>query len=112
MPAETAYRDESRTPTREDVDRTPGRVLLEFGTEGCGYCRAIAPRVAALLDTFPEVRHVKVEDGPGRPLGRSFRVRRWPSLVFLRDGRVVRQVARPGDDELDEAFRALLEEEG
>jgi len=55
------------------------------------------------------VAHVKVEDGPGRPLGRSFRVKLWPSLVFLRDGKVVRQVARPSHAELDEAFRALDE---
>jgi len=64
--------------------------------------------VAALLDQHPEVRHVRVEDGPGRPLGRSFKVRLWPNLVFLRDGRVVRQLARPGHDQLDEAFRELL----
>jgi thioredoxin 1 len=55
------------------------------------------------------VSHVKVEDGPGRPLGRSFRVKLWPSFVFLRDGRVLRQLARPSHAELDEAFRGLDE---
>jgi thioredoxin 1 len=50
---------------------------------------------------------VKVEDGPGRPLGRSFRVRLWPNFVFLRDGRVVRQLARPSHAELEGAFRDL-----
>lgn len=108
MPAEAEYRDESQTPTREEVDRMGGPVLLEFGTAWCGFCRALAPRVSALLDRHPDVRHVKVEDGPGRPLGRSFQVRLWPNLVFLRDGRVVRQLARPGHDQVDEAFRALL----
>jgi thioredoxin 1 len=53
------------------------------------------------------VRHVKVEDGPGRKLGRSFRVKLWPSLVFLRDGTIVRQLARPSDAELEEAFTTL-----
>ena len=43
--------------------------------------------VAALPEKHPEVRHLKVEDGPGKPLGRSFRVKLWPTLVFLRDGR-------------------------
>jgi thioredoxin 1 len=108
MVAETEYRDETHAPTREEIDRTPGPLVLEFGTRWCGHCRALAPRVAERLEEHPEVRHVKVEDGPGRPLGRSFGVRTWPNLVFLRDGHVVRQLARPGHDALDEAFRALV----
>jgi thioredoxin 1 len=94
-------------PTREEIDRSPGLVLLEFGTDWCGICRAAAPRIAALLQKHPQIRHVKVEDGSGRPLGRSFRVKLWPSLVFLKDGAVVRQLARPSNAELSEAFEAL-----
>ena len=109
MSAETEYRDPSRTPSAEELASTAGPVLLEFGTAWCGFCRALAPRVAALLEKHPEVRHIKVEDGPGRPLGRSFRVKLWPNLVFLRDGQLVRQLARPGYESLEEAFRALVE---
>lgn len=107
MPAETEYRDESRTPTRAEIDAGGGPVLLEFGTAWCGYCHALAPRITALLEDHPEVKHVKVEDGPGRLLGRSFQVRLWPNLVFLRDGRVVRQLARPSHAQLEEAFAEL-----
>jgi len=102
------YLAEDQAPTREDVDRAPGFVLLEFGTDWCGFCRAAAPQVESFLRQHPEVRHVKVEDGPGRPLGRSFRVRLWPNLVFLKDGRVVRQLARPAASDLREAFEALV----
>jgi len=111
MPAAKEYLDETHAPTREEIARSTGRVVLEFGTPGCGICRALAPRVAALLDRHPQVRHIKVEDGPGRPLGRSFGVRLWPNLVFLREGRVVRQLARPTYDQLDEAFAAMLGDE-
>jgi thioredoxin 1 len=107
MPAETAYRDESQAPSREDIDRMPGPVLLEFGTAWCGHCIAIQRRVSDLLERHAEVKHIKVEDGPGRPLGRSFKVRLWPSFVFLRGGRVVRQLARPSYAALDEGFLAL-----
>jgi thioredoxin 1 len=110
MPAASEYLDETQAPTREEIERSAGPVLLEFGTPWCGICRASAPRVAALLDRHPQVRHVKVEDGPGQPLGRSFGVRLWPNFVFLRDGRVVRQLARPSHDQLEEAFGALLGE--
>jgi len=86
------------------VDAMPGRVLVEFGTEWCGFCRALEPSVTTLVGRHPEVAHVKVEDGPGQPLGRSFQVRMWPNLVFLRDGKVVRQLARPSRNELEAAF--------
>ncbi len=108
MPAEKEYRDQANTPSRQELDASAGPLLLEFGTAECGYCRALAPRVAALLEQHPEVRHVKVEDGPGRPLGRSFKVRLWPNLVFLRDGRLVSQLARPSYEQLEQAFRELL----
>jgi thioredoxin 1 len=102
------YLEPQEAPTREAVDRTPGLVLLEFGTSWCGFCRAAQPLVADLLRDNPSVRHIKVEDGPGLPLGRSFRVRLWPNFVLMRDGVVVRQLARPSANELKAAFAALL----
>lgn len=101
------YLDPDAAPTREEVDRMPGLVLLEFGTDWCGFCRAARPHVASLLGQKPGVRHLKVEDGPGRTLGRSFGVRLWPNFVLLKDGVVVRQLARPSANELKEAFADL-----
>jgi thioredoxin 1 len=99
--------DPGREPTREEIDRTEGPVLLEFGAHWCGYCLALAPRLATLLQEYPVVRHIKVEDGPGKPLGRSFRVKLWPTLVFLRDGQAVKQVARPDPEEVREGIEAI-----
>lgn len=63
--------------------------------------------MAALLPKHPGVQHIKVEDGKGRPLGRSFRVKLWPTLVFLKDGQVVQQVARPERREIEQGLEAL-----
>ncbi len=97
-------------PRREDIDQLPGPVLLEFGTSWCGFCQAIQRPLEALLANYPQVRHIKVEDGKGRPLGRSFRVKLWPNLVFLRDGNVVAQLARPEPEEIQSALEAVTSE--
>ncbi|MFT4266243.1 MAG: thioredoxin family protein [Xenophilus sp.] len=82
--------------TRADVDALPGPTLLEFGANWCGICRGAQPAIAeALADAPAGLRHLKVEDGSGRPLGRSFGVKLWPTLIFLRHGREVGRAVRP-----------------
>lgn len=63
--------------------------------------------MAALLGRHPEVKHIKIYDGRGKPLGRSFRVKLWPSFIFMRDGRLVRQVARPERREIQSGIEAI-----
>jgi thioredoxin 1 len=88
---------EAKEPSREEVDRLPGATLLEFGSPWCGYCRAAQAPLAAALEGHPRVRHLKIEDASGRRLGRSFRVKLWPTLVFLRDGEEMDKLVRPTD---------------
>ena len=101
------YLPEDKAPTREEIDLMTGPVLVEFGTPWCGYCQAAQRDIVTLLAEHPGVRHVKVEDGPGRRLGRTFRVKLWPNLVFMKDGAVVRQLARPSAGEMREGFEAM-----
>lgn len=100
---ETTYA--STEPSRAEVDALAGATVVEFGTPWCGWCRAAQPLIAGAFASHPDVRHLKVEDGPGRPLGRSFRVKLWPTLVFLKDGQEVARVTRPSS--LDEVRDAL-----
>jgi thioredoxin 1 len=102
---------DDREPTRDEIDQTEGPVLLEFGASWCPHCQALAPKLAGLLGSYPGIHHIKIEDGPGRLLGRSFRVKVWPNLVFLRDGQVVKQVARPEVAEVKEGLEAIVEPE-
>ena len=89
------YRTEA--PTRAEVDAMAGAVVVQFGTGWCGWCRAAEPLIDEAFAGFPGVTHLSIEDGPGRPLGRSFRVKLWPTLIFLRDGHEVARVTRPAD---------------
>lgn len=84
-------------PARTEIDALAGPTLLEFGSSWCGHCHAARPLIAAAFATHPGVRHVKVEDGSGRRLGRTFGVKLWPTLVFLNDGHEVTRVVRPKD---------------
>jgi thioredoxin 1 len=84
-------------PPRAEVDALPGAAVLEFGTDWCGWCQGAQPHIAQAFAAHPQLRHLKIEDGPGRTLGRSFRVKLWPTLIFLRDGKEVARVVRPGD---------------
>ena len=82
-------------PTRDEIDSTMGPILLEFGTDWCGYCQAAAPLIAEALAAHPTVQHIQVEDGAGRHLGRSFQVKLWPTAIFLKDGVEVTRAVRP-----------------
>ncbi|HVW65934.1 MAG TPA: thioredoxin family protein [Nitrosospira sp.] len=84
-------------PARAEIDALEGLAMLEFGAQWCGYCRAAQRSIAEAMAGHPEVRHVRIEDGKGRALGRSFGVKLWPTLIFLRQGKEIARVVRPAD---------------
>lgn len=98
------YRTEQ--PTREEVENMSGHVVLDFGTNWCGICQGARALIAEGLGQA--VEHVKVEDGRGRPLGRSFGVKLWPTLIFLEDGVEVARIVRPTSAEQVAEARAKL----
>lgn len=84
-------------PLRADIDAVEGPLLLEFGAPWCTHCQAAQPLIAAALTDHSLVRRIKVEDGQGRPLGRSFRVKLWPTLIFMHHGKEIDRLVRPAD---------------
>jgi thioredoxin 1 len=84
--------------------------VLEFGTSWCGWCRRAQPHIRSALAGHQRVRHIKVEDGSGQPLGRHYGVKLWPTLVFLCDGVEVARAVRP--DTAEPISRALAQIDG
>jgi thioredoxin 1 len=87
----------------------PGPAVLEFGASWCPICQNARPLIDRALAAHPFLRHLWIEDGKGKPLGRSFRVKLWPTLIFLRDGQEVARVVRPTSSrELEEPIELLI----
>lgn len=82
-------------PKRAEIDALPGLALLEFGVDWCPHCQRAQPVIEEALQAHPELPHIKIEDGAGRRLGRSFRVKQWPTLILLRDGQELGRLVRP-----------------
>ena len=96
-------------PSIADVTTSTGLVVLEFGTDWCGHCSAAQPAITEVLSGRPEIQHIKVEDGPGRKLGRFFRVKLWPTLVFLSNGEEKARAVRPvSTAAVEEALQAVV----
>jgi thioredoxin 1 len=106
MPCQTAYLEAA--PERSELDASRGLLVIEFGTDWCGHCLAAQPAIRAAFAANPDLPHRKIEDGPGRPLGRSYRVKLWPTLILLRDGQEVGRLVRPTDEaEVRDALKLL-----
>jgi thioredoxin 1 len=95
-------------PSRPEVDAMAGPTVLEFGNAWCGHCRRAQPLIEAAFAAHPGVRHIKIADASRRRLGRSFQVKLWPTLVFLRDGAEMARLVRPADaDSIRKALAAI-----
>jgi thioredoxin 1 len=95
-------------PARADVDAIADPLVIEFGAPWCGHCQGAQPLIHKAFDPYPALRHLKVEDGRGKPLGRSFQVKLWPTLIFLKAGKEIARVVRPAEvDELTSALALL-----
>ena len=99
---------EATQTTRAEIDSLAEPVVIEFGTSWCGHCMAAQPLIESAMADYPALSHLKVEDGPGRPLGRSFRVKLWPTLIFMAGGQEMARLVRPASaGEISSALRQI-----
>lgn len=85
-------------PSAAAIASRPGWTLLDFGTDWCGWCQQARPLVDAAVGANAAITHLRVEDGKGRPLGRAYGVRLWPTLILLQDGVEQSRLVRPQSD--------------
>lgn len=96
-------------PEREELDALPGAAVLEFGATWCGYCLAARGDIQQALQTHSTLPHIKIYDGKGKRLGRTYKVKLWPTLIFLKDGEEVTRLVRPtSSSDIAKALESIL----
>lgn len=81
--------------TFEQTGELSGDVVLEFGAPWCGHCQAVSSAIKEAVTEHSGIRHIKIYDGKGKPLGRAFKVKLWPTLILLHNGNEVARLVRP-----------------
>ena len=89
------------------AETAKGLVLIDFWATWCGPCRMQAPVLEQLDGMNKGVKICKVDVDEQGELAGAFRIASIPTLVFMKDGKPVKQVI--GYHDLN-ALTAVLEE--
>ncbi len=74
-----------------EVVRSEKPVLLDFWASWCGPCRMVSPIVDEVAEETPAVRVGKINIDEEPELAQAFGVMSIPTLVVMKNGKVVRQ---------------------
>jgi len=94
---QTGYNPEytEEAPTLDQLNNIVGDAILEFGAPWCGHCQTAEYVVKDSLTEYANLPHIKVYDGKGKRLGRIFKVKLWPTLILLKNGKEIARLIRP-----------------
>ena len=98
-----AAMDINRDNFHEEVMGSEKTVLLDFWAPWCGPSRRVVPLVEQIAKERPDIKVGKVNVDEEYELAGKFRISSIPTLLVLRDGKVVNQAmgARPKQAILD-----------
>ena len=68
-------------------------VLLDFWADWCGPCRMLAPTIHEIADERPDIKVGKVNVDNDPSLAEKFGIFSIPTLIVIKDGKVVSQTA-------------------
>ncbi len=75
----------------EAVKNAKGSVLLDFYADWCGPCRMVSPIVDAIAAEHPDILVGKINVDENPDLAGEFGVFSIPTLVAMKDGKIVNQ---------------------
>ena len=74
-----------------EVINSEKTVLLDFWAAWCGPCRMVSPVVEQIAQENPNIKVGKVNVDEQQELAASFRVMSIPTLVVIKNGKVIKQ---------------------
>jgi thioredoxin 1 len=96
---------------KAEIEQLNGLNVIEFGANWCTYCQAAQAIITKARLNYPNVKHIKIEDGKGQRLGRLYAVKLWPTLIFLKDGIEISRLVRPNSEQaLSDALHHISNE--
>lgn len=85
-------------------------MLVDFGAQWCGPCKAVSPIVDELSDKYGSeavIGKVDIDESPD--LCEKFGIRNIPTILFIRDGEVVDKiVGAVAKEKISERLTALI----
>jgi thioredoxin-like negative regulator of GroEL len=83
--------------TKENFDELVGSglVLVDVWADSCRPCVALAPHLASIASTNPDLTVVKLDASKARRLCMSLQVRGLPTILLFSDGQEVARVSDP-----------------
>lgn len=87
----------NKTNFQEEVTRSDKPVLLDFWAPWCTPCRMVVPIIEEIADERPDIKVGKINVDEQPELASQFHVMSIPTLVVMKNGKIVNQVmgARP-----------------
>jgi len=100
------------TNFQAEVLQSDKPTLVDFWAVWCGPCRAIAPVVETLADSYAgKVKIGKLDVDHNQRVAEQFGIRSIPALLLFKGGKVVEQIVGAGPStkaKLEEAFKKAL----
>ena len=64
------------------LENNPGHVVIKFGAEWCGPCKALIPRLESIESQYPDVAFVKVDVDENMDSALDLGIRSVPTVII------------------------------